>query len=87
MTADGSIKVIEPEKAPKRAQKTKRGRPSKYPFDDLKVGGCFKVPEGCLQSVRQIVSNKNSSRKLGDPPTKYSVGQGEDGAYYVWRDS
>lgn len=83
------IEIIPPEEMPETVQKPKNGRPPTYPFDELSIGGGFEVPEGKLQSVRQLVSNKNNAglqRGHKDEGKRYHVGEGADGKYYVRRE-
>ena len=91
MTESQPIRIIDPEHAPERDPGETRGRPSKWPFEDLQVGGCFEVPEDKVQSVRQLCSARNSKERdkepLHGPGFKvWSVGQAKDGKWYCWRD-
>lgn len=73
------IKVIKADKAPEPV--TKRGRPAKYPFNDLEVGDCFKVPSDKVQSVRQSASNRN----MQADGKQFTVSKAADGEYYCYR--
>lgn len=77
-----NIEVIEPGKAPKMHSEETRGRPELYPFGDMEVGGAFKVPEGKLSSLRQLVNKRNRDQRREE---RFKLGTAEDGNYYVWR--
>lgn len=83
------IKIIPAAEAPTKDTTETRGRPTKYPFDCLNVGDCFEVPKGKLQAVRQAVSNKNRAIVAPGEPEgpKFTVAKGNDGKWYVWRES
>lgn len=80
------VTVYEPSEAPERDTSETRGRKQLYPFDELQVGGCFEVPEGKLQSLRQLVAQRNKQHQDDPYYGKWSIGPATDGKYYVWRD-
>ena len=73
------IKVIKANEAPEPL--TTRGRPAKYPFNELEVGDCFQVPPDKVQSVRQSASNRN---KQADG-RQFTVSKADDDNYYCYR--
>jgi hypothetical protein len=77
-----AVRVFDAAHAPKPSVGETRGRPAKWPFNDLEVGGCFEVPDDRVQSVRTSVYSRNAV--VGGK--RFTIGKAEDGKWYVWRD-
>jgi hypothetical protein len=73
-------KAIKAEHAPNASQ-LRRGRRPVYPWGDLEVGGCFEIPAGKRNSLRNAVNYRNRTY-----PQQFEIRQDEDnGKFYVFR--